>query len=83
MVAKDAAGNILHEVTVNNSQQRHIEVFNRKTGAIDVSQHVKRADGVFEVSLPFDKNTASIEVLPVVHGNAAAKTAAAATPLAS
>ncbi|GAB2880740.1 hypothetical protein GCM10027277_57370 [Pseudoduganella ginsengisoli] len=83
VVAKDAAGNILHEVTVHNSQQRHIEVFNRKTGAIDVSQHVKRPNGVFEVSLPFDKATATVEVLPVVHGNSAAKTAAATTPLAT
>jgi hypothetical protein len=83
VVAKDAAGNILHEVTVNNSQQRHIEAFNRRTGAIDVSQHVKRPEGVFEVSLPFDKNTANVEVLPVIHGNSNAKMAAAATPLAS
>ncbi|MRV76775.1 hypothetical protein GJ700_34200 [Duganella sp. FT92W] len=84
VVAKDAAGNILHEVTVNNSQQRHIEAFNRKTGAIDVSQHVKRPEGVFEVSLPFDKNTANVEVLPVIHGNgSSAKAAVAATPLAA
>lgn len=83
VVAKDAAGNILHEVTVNNSQQRHIEAFNRKTGAIDVSQHVKRPEGVFEVSLPFDQNTANVEVLPVRGNSTAAKAAVAVTPLAA
>jgi hypothetical protein len=83
VVAKDAAGNILHEVTVNNSQQRHIEAFNRTTGAIEVSQHVKRPEGVFEVSLPYDKNTATVEVLPVGGAGTAAKSAMAATPLAA
>jgi len=81
VVAKDAAGNILHEVTVNNSQQRHIEVFNRKTGAIESAKQVKRPSGVFEVSLPFDQNTVNVEVLPVAGSGANAK--AAATPLAT
>lgn len=83
VVAKDAAGNVLHEVTVNNSQQRHIEVFNRKTGAIELAKHVKRPEGVFEVSLPYDKNTASVEVLPVTAKGVAAKAATAAAPLAA
>lgn len=80
VVAKNAQGVILHEVTVKNMQQRHVEVFNPKNGAIDLAQTVRQADGAFEVSLPFDKNTASVEVLPPKSANVSAK--AVAGPLA-
>ncbi|MFZ6875697.1 M64 family metallopeptidase [Undibacterium sp. Di27W] len=62
VVAKNAQGLVIHEVLVRNAQQRHVEVFDPKTGAIDVSQQVRQADGVFEVSLPFDERIASIEI---------------------
>jgi len=62
VVAKNAQGAVIHEVLVRNAQQRHIEAFDPKTGAIEVSQQVRQADGVFEVSMPFDTNIASIEI---------------------
>lgn len=80
VVAKNAQGAVLHEVSVKNLQQRHVEVFNPGTGAIDLAREVKQADGAFEVSLPFDKEVASVEVLPPRSSNARA--AAAAAPLA-
>jgi hypothetical protein len=80
VVAKNAQGVVLHEVTVQNRQQRHVEVFNPKTGAVDLAQTVKQADGAFEVSLPFDKAISSVEVLPPKSSNARAMVAAA--PLA-
>ncbi|MBI3728705.1 MAG: pre-peptidase C-terminal domain-containing protein [Burkholderiales bacterium] len=62
VIARNAQGSIIHEVLVRNAQQRHVEAFDPKTGAIDLSQQVRQADGVFEVSLPFDEKIASIEI---------------------
>ncbi|MYM89226.1 hypothetical protein GTP91_18870, partial [Rugamonas sp. FT82W] len=84
VVARDAQGAILHEVTVAGSQQRHVEVFNPRTGAIDISETVRQPTGSFEVSMPFDSATATIEVLPVQGASAKGMSAAvAAAPLAS
>ncbi len=69
VVAKNAQGVILHEVAVQNMQQRHVEVFNPKSGKIDLAQTVKQPDGAFEVSLPFDKAVTSVEVLPAKPAN--------------
>lgn len=63
VVAKNAQGKVLHEVMVKNEQRRHVEVFDPKTGAIDLAQSVRQPTGVFEVSLPFTKGVASVEVL--------------------
>lgn len=82
VVAKNAQGVILHEVAVENQQQRHVEVFNPKSGKIDLAQTVKQADGAFEVSLPFDKAVASVQVLPAASANARIASAAPA-PVAS
>jgi len=83
VVARDAQGAILHEVTVAGSQQRHVEVFNQRTGAIDIAETVRQPSGSFEVSMPFDSATASIEVLPVQASSAKGMSAAvAAAPLA-
>jgi hypothetical protein len=83
VVAKDAQGRVLHEVSVNNGLRRHVETFNPRSGAIDLSTTVQQREGSFEVSLPFDKATASVEVLPKQGGAAGAKAAvAAAGPLA-
>jgi len=83
VVARDAQGAILHEVTVAGSQQRHVEVFNPRTGAIDIAETVRQPSGSFEVSMPFDSATASIEVLPVQASSAKGMSAAvAAAPLA-
>jgi len=55
-----------------------VETFNPRSGAIDLSTTVQQREGSFEVSLPFDKATASVEVLPRKGGTAGAKTALAA-----
>lgn len=81
VVAKNAQGAVVHEVAVKNGQQRHIETFNPRTGAIDLAQTVKQADGAFEVSLPFDKAIASVEVLPAQSSTTRAM-ASAVAPLA-
>ncbi|OFA02353.1 M64 family metallopeptidase [Duganella sp. HH101] len=82
VVARDAQGAILHQVTVAGAQQRHVEAFNPATGAIDISATVRQASGTFEVSLPFDSATASVEVVPVqaasARGGKSATVAAAA-----
>ncbi|MYM31384.1 hypothetical protein GTP58_23890 [Duganella sp. CY15W] len=85
VVARDATGAVLHEVTVASGRQRHIEAFNPATGAIEVADTVPQQEGMFEVSMPFDADTASIEVLPVqaaVTGARSAAIATAAVPLA-
>ena len=83
VVAKDAQGRVLHEVSVNNGLRRHVETFNPRSGAIELSTTVQQREGSFEVSLPFDKATASVEVLPKPGGATSAKSAAAAAgPLA-
>lgn len=79
VIARNAQGVIVHEVLVKNHQLRHVEVFNQKTGAIDLSQHVRQASGVFEVSLPFDQRVASIEVRQQTPANV--RMAMAAQPL--
>ncbi len=80
VVALDAQGVVLHEVTVAGSLRRHVEVFDQRTGAIDIADTVRQPEGVFEVSLPFDAATASIQVLPV--RAAGAQGLAATAPLA-
>jgi hypothetical protein len=80
VVAKNAQGTVLREVAVPNRQQRQVEVFNPRTGAIELAQTVKQADGAFEVSLPFDKAVASVEVLAPAASNQ--RGLAAAAPLA-
>ncbi len=80
VVAKDAQGKVLHDVLVRDGQKRHVEVFNAQTGAIDLAQTIALADGVFEVTMPFDARIDSIEVLPQVAGSAALRSDAA--PLA-
>lgn len=82
VVAKDAQGRVLHEVSVNNGLRRHVETFNPHSGAIDVSATVQQREGSFEVSLPFDQATASVEVLAKPAGGAQAKSAAAPAALA-
>ncbi|WP_332854052.1 M64 family metallopeptidase [Duganella sp. S19_KUP01_CR8] len=84
VVARDAQGDILHEVTVAAAQQRHVEAFNPSTGAIDIAETVRQASGSFEVSLPFDSATASVEVLPVQasSGKGMSAAVAAVAPLA-
>jgi hypothetical protein len=77
VVAKDAQGRVLHEVSVNNGLHRHVEAFNPRSGAIDLSTTVQQREGSFEVSLPFDQATASVEVLPKPAGAAHAKSAVA------
>lgn len=78
VVAKDAQGRVLHEVSVNNGLRRHVETFNPRSGAIDLSTTVQQREGSFEVSLPFDKATASVEVLPKKGSGTGAKTTLAA-----
>ena len=80
VAAKDAQGRVLHEVSVNNGLRRHVETFNPRTGAIDLSTTVQQREGSFEVSLPFDKATASVEVLPKQAGGVLAKSGAASAP---
>lgn len=81
VVAKNAQGKVLHEVMVKNGQQRHVEVFDPKTGAIELAPSVRQPDGVFEVSLPFTRGVASVEVLS--HDPGARSLAGGAAPLAS
>lgn len=83
VVAKDAQGRILHEVAVNNGQRRHVEVFNRRTGAAELSEIVRQADGVFEVSLPFNKETVTVEVLSKPAAGAKTLAVAGSAPLAA
>jgi len=82
VVAKDAQGRVLHQVSVNNGMRRHVETFNPRSGAIDLSTTVQQHEGSFEVSLPFDQATASVEVLPKQGSAANAKSAVAAAALA-
>ena len=80
VVTRNAAGEVLHEVLIKNAQQRHVEVFDPKTGAIAQSTTVMRPDAVFEVTLPFGADSASVEVLPPASARTAMK--AGAGPLA-
>jgi hypothetical protein len=83
VVAKDAQGRVLHEVSVNNGLRRHVETFNPRTGAIDLATTVQQREGSFEVSLPFDSATASVEVLPKQGGSAGANTKSATAAAAA
>lgn len=78
IVARNAQGKVMHEVLVRDGRKRHVEVFNPRTGAIDLAQSIAQANGVFEVSLPFDAGIETIDVLP----QAAAAAKSAAAPLA-
>jgi hypothetical protein len=80
VVAKNAQGRIVHEVFVINGSNRHVEVFNPNTGAIEHSKFIAQPRGAFEVSLPFDADIASIEVHPRASANEAT---VAAAPLAT
>lgn len=80
VVARDAKGRVLHQVTVPNGTRRHVEAFDPRTGTVVRSEVVRQTYDVFEVSLPFDAETSSIDVLPAVAGDTGEK--AAATPLA-
>ena len=73
VVTRNAAGAVLHEVTIKNTQQRQLEVFDPKTGAIAQSVQVKKPVGVFEVTVPFTEEIASVEVLAPSPANAVAK----------
>jgi hypothetical protein len=81
VVARDAQGKVLHEVAVRNGLERHIEQFDPKSGTIKEARKVKETAGVFEVSLPYDADTASVEVLAPSAGGQA-RAASVASPLA-
>lgn len=68
VVARDKQGKVVHEVMVRNEQQRHVEIFNPKSGAIEIARSVRQPNGVFEVSLPFTQAVASIAVEPDTQG---------------
>jgi hypothetical protein len=65
VVAHDAQGRVLHQVAVPDGTRRHVEAFDPKTRRVVRSEVVSQPSDVFEVSLPFDADTASIDVLPV------------------
>lgn len=62
VVATDSHGVVLHKTAVQNVLQRRVESFDPRTGSIDYAGQVTLEQGVFEVSMPFDKNVARIEV---------------------
>jgi hypothetical protein len=64
VVARDAEGRVLHKVSVPDGTRRHVEAFDPKTGNVVRSEVVREANDVFEVSLPFDADTVSVDVLP-------------------
>jgi hypothetical protein len=80
VVAYDAKGRVLHQVAVRNGTRRHVETFDPKTRSVVRSEVVPQPDDVFEVSLPFDADTASVDVLPAssVRNTSAAGAAALA-----
>lgn len=63
VVARDAEGRVLHHVSVPDGTRRHVEAFDPKSGNVVRSEVVRQASDVFEVSLPFDADTASVDVL--------------------
>ena len=65
VVAKNARGQVLHQASVKNGLQWQAEVFNPRTGGIEHAQTVRETSGVLEVSMPFHKDIASVEVLPM------------------
>ncbi|WP_338844445.1 M64 family metallopeptidase [Massilia sp. W12] len=74
VVAKDAKGNIVHQVNVRSGRDWVAESFDPHSGHITHAQKVTQRSGLFEVSLPFDARVASVEVLPQVKGNQLAAT---------
>jgi len=78
IVAYDAKGRVLHRAAVHNGIRRHVETFDPKTRSVVRSEVVLQASDVFEVSLPFDAATASIDVLPVSSARNALAAGAAA-----
>lgn len=62
VVVRDKAGAVLHQRAIKNPRLRHVETWDRQTGAIDQTRTVQDASGVFEITVPFDKNVASVEV---------------------
>lgn len=65
LVARDAKGHALHQVSVPDGTRRQVEAFDPRTRKVVRSEVVYEPSDVFEVSLPFDAQTASIDVLPV------------------
>lgn len=65
VVARDAKGRTLHQVTVPDGTRRQVEAFDPRTRKVVRSEVVRETGDVFEVSLPFDAETASIDVLPM------------------
>lgn len=61
--AKNNRGEVLYEVTAHRPDERNIEIFNERTGAIEHARTVPDTNGVMEVSMPFHKDVVSIEVL--------------------
>lgn len=81
VVARNAQGKVLHEVAVRNGLERHIEEFDPKTGAVRSARKVRETAGVFEVSMPYDADTVSVEVL-APSSTGMAKAASVASPMA-
>lgn len=71
VVSRNSKGAIVYETTVGNGLEFNAESFNPKTGEIEQARKVRQHSGVLEVSMPFDTDIASIEVLPNAHGNKA------------
>lgn len=83
VVSRNTKGEIVYETTVASGLEFNAEAFNPKTGAIEVARKVHLNSGVFEVSVPFDADIASIEVLPnTPPGKKAMMAAADSAPLA-
>ncbi|MBV1774150.1 M64 family metallopeptidase [Burkholderiaceae bacterium DAT-1] len=64
VIAKDVNGKIVHETSVKDGTQIHVEAFDPQTGKVAHSGTIHRPSGVFEVSLPFSSNITSVEVVP-------------------
>jgi hypothetical protein len=60
--ALDASGQVVHSVTVRSNLKFNVETFNPNTGAIAEARTVDVPQDVFEVSLPFGSNVASINI---------------------
>lgn len=62
VVVRDKAGAVLHQRAIKNPRLRHVETWDRHTGAIDQTRTVQEASGAFEITVPFGKEVASVEV---------------------
>jgi hypothetical protein len=65
VVSRDAKGRVLHQVAVRDGTHRHVEAFDPATGRVLRAEVVAQPSDEFEVSLPYDADTASVDVLPV------------------